>query len=174
VYSIPFGKSRTAAGDTFGINLIQKKQISMQLPELIEKLSPERSAAFKKLRDTIAKNIPGGFKEKISETYISYCVPHSLFPDGYHCDPSKPLPFMSIASQKNFIALYHMGLYGDPALLKWFSGEYPKHAKTKLDMGKSCVRFKKMDDIPFGLIAELCTKMTPQEWIRKYQSVLKK
>jgi hypothetical protein len=104
---------------------------------------------------------------------IGYVVPHSLYPDGYHCDPKLPLPFMSIASQKNFIALYHMGIYSDPELLEWFKAEYPKYVKTKLDMGKSCIRFKKPETIPYELIAQLSTKMTPQNWIDRYESVVK-
>ena len=105
---------------------------------------------------------------------IGYVVPHSLFPDGYHCNPSQPLPFINIASQKNFIAMYHMGLYGSPELLNWFVKEYPKHCKHKLDMGKSCVRFKKPDQIPFELIEDLLKKITVEEYIKKYKDNLKK
>lgn len=104
---------------------------------------------------------------------LGYVVPHSLYPDGYHCDPKLPLPFMNIASQKNFIAVYHMGVYADPKLLKWFTTEYAKHSKLKLDMGKSCIRFKKVDEIPFKLFAELASKMTPRDWIALYEKNLK-
>ena len=99
-----------------------------------------------------------------------YVVPHSLYPAGYHCNPSDPLPFMSIASQKNFVALYHMGIYADPELLAWFEAEYPKHSKTKLKMGKSCIRFKNLKNIPYDLIAELVTKMPPEKWIGVYDA----
>jgi hypothetical protein len=101
-------------------------------------------------------------------------VPHELYPKGYHCDPKLPLPFLSIASQKNFIAVYHMGIYADEKLLNWFTEEFNKHSKSKLDMGKSCIRFKKMNDIPLQLIAELCQKLTPQQWIDLYEKAFKK
>lgn len=103
-----------------------------------------------------------------------YCVPHSIYPAGYHCKPEQPLPFAAIASQKNFIAVYHMGIYADAALMKWFTEEYPKHSKKKLDMGKSCMRFKKPEDIPMKLIGELMTKMTVKEWVALYEKNLKR
>lgn len=105
---------------------------------------------------------------------IGYVVPHSIYPDGYHCDPELPLPFINLASQKNFIALYHSGIYAIPEIHDWFVGEYPKHTKKKLDMGKSCIRFKSMDDIPYDLIKELITKITLDEWVNCYESVIKK
>ncbi|HNL71683.1 MAG TPA: DUF1801 domain-containing protein, partial [Leptospiraceae bacterium] len=114
------------------------------------------------------------FEETISYGMISYVVPHSLYPEGYHTDPKQPLPFISLASQKNFIALYHMGIYADEKILHWFVTEYPKHSKTKLDMGKSCIRFKKIDQIPFDLIQELVKKMTPKQWIDLYKKSIKK
>ena len=101
-------------------------------------------------------------------------VPHTLYRDGYHCKPSEPLPFAGIASQKNSINFYHMGIYSDPKLLDWFVKEYPKHTNQKLDMGKSCIRFKKLDDIPFKLIGELMKKMSVNEWINIYETTLKK
>ena len=128
---------------------------------------------MRQLRQTILENLPEGFEEVMSYGMIGYVVPHSIFPDGYHCDPKLPLPFMSIASQKNFIALYHMGIYASPELLSWFQAEYPKHMKTKLDMGKSCIRFKKPDQLPYELIGQLVTKMTPQQWIDLYQAQVK-
>ncbi|MDC0561909.1 DUF1801 domain-containing protein, partial [Bacteroidia bacterium] len=121
----------------------------------------------------INKNIPSGFEECINYGMIGYVVPKSVYPAGYHADPSLPLPFANIASQKNFIALYHMGIYSDPDMLKWFQTEYAQHCKYKLDMGKSCIRFKRMDDIPFDLIAKLMGKMTPKDWINRYESSLK-
>ena len=119
---------------------------------------------------TVRENIPKGFSEELSYGIPAWVVPHSLYPKGYHCSPELPLPFVSIASQKNFIALYHMGIYATPELLQWFVGEYPKHCKRKLDMGKSCIRFKNIDDIPFELIGKLMQKMTPKDWIKKYES----
>ena len=140
----------------------------------LEEIPEERKIAFTKLRETILENIPNGFVEQMSYGMIGYVVPHSIYPGGYHCEPKLPLPFVNIASQKNFIALYHMGIYAKPELLKWFVSEYPKHSKQKLDMGKSCIRFKKMDQIPFDLIAELVQKMSIDEWITCYESSFKK
>jgi hypothetical protein len=105
---------------------------------------------------------------------MGWSVPHSIYPDGYHCNPDDPLPFIGIASQKNFIAVYHMGVYSDPKLLKWFTDEYKKRVPAKLDMGKSCIRFKKPDAIPFDLIGELASKMTVNDWITRYEMALKK
>lgn len=137
--------------------------------EYIAKLPEDRRTAVSKLRQTVKKNLPDGFKECISYKMIGYVVPHSIYPSGYHCDTKLPLPFINIASQKNFVALYHSGIYADPKLLDWFVSEYPKYVKTKLDMGKSCVRFRKMEAIPYDLIAELCQKMTVQDWIKLYE-----
>jgi uncharacterized protein YdhG (YjbR/CyaY superfamily) len=140
----------------------------------LEEIPEERKEAFFKLRDTILTNIPKGFSEQLSYGSLGYVVPHSIYPKGYHCDPKLPLPFIALASQKNFIALYHMGVYANPELLNWFVSEYPKHSAQKLDMGKSCIRFKKMDRIPFDLIAALVQKMSVQEWINCYESQFKK
>ena len=134
----------------------------------------ERQKAFTKLRSVIKKNIPKGFSESIGYGMMGWVVPHSKYPAGYHCNPRDPLPFIGIASQKNFIAIYHMGVYADPALLKWFTTAHAKASPRKLDMGKSCIRYKKPDDIPFELIGELASKMTPDEWIAIYEKVLKK
>ena len=137
--------------------------------DYIQSLPEDRQSAITKLCSIVKKNLPKGFEECISYGMIGYSVPHSLYPKGYHCDPKIALPFLSIASQKNFIAIYHMGIYADPTLLNWFTQEYPKHSKGKLDMGKSCIRFKKADQIPFELIAELATKMTAKQWIELYE-----
>tara|TARA_R110001583_G_scaffold16155_1_gene65615 strand:+ start:18274 stop:18804 length:531 start_codon:yes stop_codon:yes gene_type:complete len=150
-------------------------QIKADNPEqYIKQIPEERQAAFTKLRNTILKNLPQGFEECMSYGMIGYVVPHSLYPSGYHCDTKLPLPFMNIASQKNFVAFYHMGIYANQELKEWFVSEYPKHCNLKLDMGKSCLRFKKVDQIPFELIGELLTKMSVQEWIELYESKLKK
>jgi uncharacterized protein YdhG (YjbR/CyaY superfamily) len=140
----------------------------------ISQLPEDRKVPIEQLRKTILDNLPSGFKEEMSYGMVGYVVPHSIFPRGYHCDPKLPLPFMSFASQKNFIALYHMGIYAKKEVLDWFVSEYPKHCKTKLDMGKSCIRFKKPDQIPFDLIAELCRKMTVEEWITFYTHELER
>lgn len=139
----------------------------------IREVPSERLEAFTTLRNTILKNIPKGFEECMSYGMIGYVVPHNIYPAGYHYDPKTPLPFVSIASQKNFIALYHMGLYENPELLAWFVEEYPRHCKTKLDMGKGCIRFKKPDDIPFKLIGELLKKVSVKEWIARYEEAFK-
>ena len=142
--------------------------------EYLSSLPEERIEPMDKIYKAITKNLPKGFAEGMGYGMLGWSVPHSLYPPGYHCDPKQPLPFLGIASQKNFIALYHMGIYSDPKLLKWFTDEYPKHCKRKLDMGKSCIRFKKMDDIPYQLIGELASKMTPKEWIDMYEKALKR
>ena len=150
-------------------------QYKAESPEdYIKQVPEERQSTIKKLRKTIKDNLPKGFQEVINYGMIGYVVPHSIYPDGYHCDPKTPLPFMSFASQKNSINLYHSGIYANKEIHDWFVGEYPKHSKRKLDMGKSCVRFKKMDEIPIELIGELCAKLTVNEWIDIYESVLKK
>lgn len=135
----------------------------------IAQLPEERKEVINKMRKVVLENLPKGFHEEMSYGMIGYVVPHSIYPDGYHCDPKLPLPFMSMASQKNFVAFYHMGIYAKPELQDWFVKEYPKHAKYKLDMGKSCIRFKRMDDIPFDLIGELVKKMTQEEWVEIYE-----
>lgn len=142
--------------------------------DYISQVPAERQSILSTLRQVIKDNLPNGFEEGIQYSMIGYYVPHSVYPDGYHCDPKTPLPFMSFASQKNSINLYHSGIYANPELHDWFVNEYPKHCKRKLDMGKSCIRFKKIDEIPFELIGELTRKMSSNEWINIYESVLKK
>ncbi|MBP7280010.1 MAG: DUF1801 domain-containing protein [Leptospiraceae bacterium] len=150
-------------------------QSDAQTPdEYINELPNDRKEVMTKLRTIIKKNIPKGFQEVMGYGMIGYAVPHSIYPAGYHCNPKDPLPFMGIASQKNFIAVYNMGVYSDPKLLKWFTSEYPKHSNRKLDMGKSCIRFKKIDQIPYELIGELAKKMTVKDWITLYEKELKR
>lgn len=144
------------------------------IDEYLANVPEERQAPMNRLRTTINASIPEGFAEQLNYGMPAWVVPHSRYPDGYHCDTSLPLPFLSIASQRNFIGLYHMGIYADPDLLEWWQTEYPKHARRKLDMGKSCVRFKKMDDIPYELIGELAGKMTAAQWINVYERALKR
>jgi len=141
--------------------------------DYVSQLPEERKPVITKLREVIKANLPEGFEEVMSYGMIGYVVPHSLYPAGYHCNTSLPLPFMNLASQKNFIAVYHSGVYADPDLMAWFVEEYPKYVKTKLDMGKSCVRLKKMDQVPYDLIAELASKMTVDAWIEMYESKVK-
>jgi hypothetical protein len=141
--------------------------------DYLDELPEERKAAFLNLRKSIIDNIPKGFEEQLSYGMIGYVVSHSIYPSGYHCNPKLPLPFIAIAAQKNFIALYHMGIYVNPLLLQWFTAEYPKHSNHKLDMGKSCIRFEKLDQIPFDLIGELVRKISVHDWIECYQTQIK-
>jgi len=140
----------------------------------MDNLPEDRALAISKLRQVILANLPEGFEETMIYNMIGYVVPKSLYPAGYHVDPKLPLPFITMASQKNFIALYHSGIYAFPELHDWFVAEYPSYVKTKLDMGKSCMRFKKIGTIPYELIGKLVAKMTPQKWIDIYESVIKK
>ena len=142
--------------------------------DYISQVPQERQAPLQKIRSIIKENLPKDFEEGINYKMIGYYVPHSVYPDGYHCDPKQPLPFMNVASQKNSINLYHSGIYAKKELYDWFAAEYPKHCKRKLDMGKSCIRFKKIDEIPYDLIAELTQKMTCEEWIEIYENAIKK
>lgn len=141
--------------------------------DYLNELPEERKTAFSKLRESILNTIPEGFVEQMSYGMIGYIVPHSTYPDGYHCNPKLPLPFINIASQKNFISLYHLGIYANQELLDWFVSEYPQHCNHKLDIGKGCIRFKKLDQIPYDLIAELVQKITVEEWIHCYESQIK-
>lgn len=150
-------------------------QIQADTPDAYLDLLPEdRKPVIGKLRSVILENLPPGFAEVTSYGMIGFVVPHSLYPAGYHCDPKQPLPFMGMASQKNFVSVYHMGLYADPVLMDWFRGEYPKHCKTKLDMGKSCIRFKKPEQVPYELLGELAAKLSPRKWIALYEAKLKR
>jgi hypothetical protein len=150
-------------------------RIEASTPEAyLESVPEERKAVMRRLHELIMENLPAGFEAGVGYGMMGYVVPHSLYPAGYHCDPKQPLPFMGLASQKNNISFYHMGIYADQALLDWFVSEYPKYSKTKLDMGKSCIRFKKEEHIPFPLLAELVRKMKPEDWIRLYEANLRR
>lgn len=144
------------------------------IDDYINQLPKDRKPAIEKLRKTILDNLPEGFEEQLNYGMPGYVVPHSIYPDGYHCDPKLPLPFINIASQKNFIAFYHMGIYSHPELLAWFKENYAKQVKTRLDMGKSCIRFKKPDQIPFGLLGSLVSKISVKDWIDIYETKITK
>lgn len=150
------------------------KAIGKTVEEILENIPEDRSEYFHKLHKAIMDNLPKGFEADISYGGLGYVIPHKLYPAGYHCKPSEPLPFAGIASQKNSINFYHMGIYARPDLLKWFVEEYPKHSKQKLDMGKSCIRFKKFDDIPYELIGMLMRKISATEWIEFYEANMKR
>tara|TARA_R110002124_G_scaffold287318_1_gene472659 strand:+ start:4458 stop:4913 length:456 start_codon:yes stop_codon:yes gene_type:complete len=140
----------------------------------LDEIPDKRKEAFIKLREVINSNLPEGFEETMSYGMIGYIVPHKLYPAGYHCNPKLPLPFVNLANQKNYIALYHLGIYANEELLNWFTTEYSKFSTTKQDMGKSCIRFKKMDKIPYELIGKLMAKVSTQEWISTYEKSIKK
>ena len=145
----------------------------MTIEEYVSNLPKERISIIQRIISEIRRYLPKEFHEQINYGMPSWVVPHSIYPDGYHCSPEIPLPFLGISSRKKFIALYHMGIYADSTLMNWFVNEYPVHCKYKLDMGKSCIRFKKLEDIPFQLIGELCTKITLKEWIAIYEKNIK-
>ena len=134
----------------------------------------ERVAPATELIKTIEKNIPKGFELMVQGTMLAWVVPLSTFPAGYHCSPGTPLPFLNLASQKNALTLYHMGIYAKPDLLEWFETSWAQHTPQKLDMGKSCLRLKKLNEIPYALIGELMKKMSPAEWITTYQQAFRK
>ncbi|HET9057538.1 MAG TPA: DUF1801 domain-containing protein [Chitinophagaceae bacterium] len=139
------------------------------IDDYIKSIPKERQEAVAKLCGEIKRNLPRGFEEGIGYGVIAYFVPFTLYPAGYHANPKQPLPFINVASQKNFIAVYHMGIYASPQLLKWFTTEYEKAGVGKLDMGKSCIRFKKPENIPFKLMGELASKITVEDWIAAYE-----
>ena len=147
---------------------------SSSVLDYLSKIPEDRQAPMEKLLNIFRDHLPPGFEEGLGYGMPGFSVPHSLYPNGYHVKPEVPLPFISVASQKNFIGLYHMGVYAMPELYSWWVEEYPNHAKRKLDMGKSCIRFKKMDDIPFALIEELAKKVTPEQWIEVYEREIKR
>lgn len=138
-----------------------------------EQLNDDRHQALQKLRTYIAAYIDKAYEERVREGAVNYVVPHTLFPAGYHCDPAKPLGYMSIVLNKNVLSVHHMGLYGSQKLMDWFLAEYPKHTKAKLDMGKACIRFKKMEDIPYDLIGQLAGKLSAQQWMDMYEVALR-
>ncbi|MEE9348670.1 MAG: DUF1801 domain-containing protein [Flavobacteriaceae bacterium] len=142
--------------------------------DYLKNIPEDRKPHIEKLRQTILTNLPSGFEEQLSYGMLGYVVPLKTYPSGYHCKPELPLPFINLASQKNFIALYHSGIYANKKIYDWFVTAYPKHCKYKIDMGKCCIRFKKMEDIPYDLIAELLKKYTVEEWINTYKKTLKK
>jgi hypothetical protein len=140
--------------------------------EYLEKLPDDRRAALQAVRKIIRQNLDGGFKEGIQYGMIGYFVPHNVYPPGYHCDPKQPLPFAGLASQKNYMSMYLGCIYVDTEREAWFRKEWSKTGK-RLDMGKACIRFKKLDDLPLELIAEVIAKTTAKDYIEFYESVIK-
>ena len=142
--------------------------------EYLDMLPEDRKPAIEKLRSVVKENLPDGFEEGFKDGFVYFSVPHSIYPSGYHVTPEEPLPFIGIASQKNFIAFYHLGIYAFGDILKWFEFEYSKYVSTKLDMGKSCIRFKNINKIPYELLGELCKKITADMWISKYEESIRR
>lgn len=134
----------------------------------------DRQEAFTRLIDLFDEQVPSDFERCMQYNMPAWNVSLDTYPNGYHCTPNTPLPFLNLANRKGYLAIYHMGIYADPDLLAWWKDAYPQHARYKLDMGKSCIRLKRMDDIPYDLIAELATKMTAQDWIDRYEASIKK
>lgn len=144
------------------------------IEDYLDSLDQERKEVIVKLMKVVSDNLPQGFQVGFYWDSITYVIPFELYPPGYHVDKKHPLPFISISNWKNHISFSHWGLYIDPNLLEWFKIEYAKSAKYKLAMGKSCVNLKRMDDIPYNLIGELCQKITPQDFIKMYEKVFLK
>ena len=146
----------------------------MTVQEYVAAVPEGKAAHFRKLRSTIKRSLPKGFREVMSYGMIGYVVPHALYPAGYHCNPAEPLPFMGLASQKGAITFYHMGLYSNRELMEWFLKKYAALARHKIDIGKSCIRFKYWDEIPYDAIGELVRRIGVRQWIREYEAKLKK
>ena len=144
------------------------------IKDYINSLPSDRKTTITQLINVIEKNIPKGFEKVMNYGMPSFVIPHTIYPNGYHCDTTLPLPFIGVSNQKSSISLHHMGLYADPELLNWFKLEYPKHSNAKLDMGKSCIRFKKFNEIPYELIGILSNRMTLKKWIDIYEHKIKK
>ncbi len=138
----------------------------------LKELPDGRCEAIEVVRQVILKNLPKGYKEGMQYGMIGYYVPHSIYPDGYHCDQKQPLPFVHLASQKNYMSLYLFCIYTDESLMDWFMGELKKSGK-KLDMGKSCIRFKKLENLPLELIGKTIKKITVKKFIENYEGIIK-
>lgn len=140
----------------------------------LNELPADRQPVMKALFEALKAVFPPGFETTVGYGMIGFVVPHSIYPAGYHCNPKDPLPFAGIASQKNHISFYHMGMYADSVLLDWFQSAYAERVPGKLNMGKSCVRFSNPAKVPIDLLAELCGKMTVEDWIQLYEKQLKR
>lgn len=141
----------------------------MTLEQYIESIDEKWRSGFEELCSSVIENIPDGFEIGFQHGMPCFQVPLESYPKGYHVDGA-PLPFISIAAQKRHLAVYHMGLYRDENLYEWFIKEYPKYMTSKLNMGKSCIRFTSAKNIPYDLIGELSSKMTVDDWIQLYES----
>jgi uncharacterized protein YdhG (YjbR/CyaY superfamily) len=142
--------------------------------DYLEQLPADRRPWVERLLQTLRTHLPPGFTETISYGMPAFVVGHERYPAGYHCDPKLPLPFISIGSQKAAVTIYHMGLYADGDLLRWFEKRWVESGAGKLDMGKSCVRFKKPEQVPWGLLEDLAGRMTPDDWVSTYERAFKR
>ena len=147
-----------------------KENANITTEDYIKQQPIERQAALEALRKIILNNLPQGFQEIIQYGMIGYVVPHEIYPKGYHVNPKEPLPFMGLANQKSYIAFYHLGIYSNSSLLEWFVKSYEALNIGKLDMGKSCIRFKRIDKIPLELIGELCSKLSVESYVSIYEA----
>lgn len=147
------------------------KSTAATVEQYLAELPPVRREALEAVRAVILKNLPKGYEEGMQYGMIGYFVPHSVYPPGYHCDPTQPLPFASLASQKNYMSLYLMCIYGDPEHEAWFRQAWAETGK-KLDMGKSCVRFKKLEDLPLNLIGRAVKRVPAKKFIAHYESAI--
>lgn len=139
--------------------------------EYLASLPEDRRTAISAVRQVILENLPKGYEEGMQYGLIGYFVPHSLYPKGYHCDPKQPLNYAGLGSQKNHMALYLMCAYGDTEIDAWFRDAYAKSGK-KLDMGKACVRFKKLDDLPLDVVGKVIAMVPPEKYIARVESIL--
>jgi hypothetical protein len=139
--------------------------------QYLAELPIDRRKALQALRTAILKNLPSGYEEGMQYGMIGYFVPHSVYPPGYHCDPAQPLPFAGLASQKNHMSIYLMCVYGDSEQAAWFRQAWAKTGK-KLDMGKSCVRFKKIDEVPLAVIGEAIRRVPAKKFIEYYEAAI--
>lgn len=146
----------------------------MIVEEYIDNVDEKRQGAFRELVEVVRKNIPQGFEEVMQYNMITYVVPLKEYPKGYLERIDEPLPFISLGVQKNHIAFYHLGIMSNEDLLSWFQDEYKKQVPTKLNMGKSCIRMTNVKNIPFELLGELVSKMTPDEWVLNYEKAIEK
>ncbi len=139
--------------------------------EYLAELTAERRETLQAVREVVLKNLPRGYEEGMQYGMIGYFVPHRLYPAGYHCDPRQPLPFASLASQKHHLSIYLTCIYSDPEHLAWFREAWAKTGK-KLDMGKGCVRFKTIDDVPLKVVGQAIKRVPVKKFIAQYEAVL--
>ncbi len=139
--------------------------------EYIASLPADRRPDIEAVRKVILKNLDKDYEEGMQYGMIGYYIPHKVFPAGYHCDPKQPLPFAALASQKGYMALHMMGLYLNEEHQEWFRKEWAKTGK-KLDMGKACIRFKKLDDLPLDVIGQTVARIPAKKYIAYYEAIL--